>query len=49
MTAADYLSGGFKLIGVASPFLIVSLAIYYSRELIGVVRNAVLGRERQEW
>lgn len=49
MTAADYLSGGFKLIGIASPFLLVSLAIFYAGELQDLVRMAILGRKKREW
>lgn len=49
MTAADYLSGAFGLIKLASPFLFIAIATFYTGEMIELIRKAILGRKKGEW
>lgn len=46
MTENDLLLGGLKLLGAASPFILITMSITYAGEIIDLVKKAVLGRSR---
>lgn len=50
MDTGQLWQGAMKLITMLSPFMLVLVCITYGNEVIGLIRNAVLGqRGRRDW